>query len=103
MSFVLSHTPADMDFAFHTRSYAPSWEAWHKRFGHVSYTGLLILLVKCLVDGFEVDTSSPKPDCVACTEAKLTVTPYSPSSKRNTKPGELTHVDLWGKYDKASI
>ena len=29
--------------------------------------------------------------------------PYGSSSERFTKPGELIHVDLWGKYDKSSI
>jgi len=56
-----------------------------------------------MVDGFSVDLSSPQPDCVACTEAKMTVSPYGPTTKCHTKVGELTHVDLWGKYEKASI
>ena len=56
-----------------------------------------------MVDGLNVDTSTDKPDCVACTEAKLACAPYSPTVKRFTKPGELVHVDLWGKYNKASI
>jgi hypothetical protein len=42
-------------------------------------------------------------DCVACTEAKMMTSPYGPSEKCFTHVGELTHVDLWGKYDKASI
>jgi Integrase core domain len=69
----------------------------------VSYAGLQYLLDKHIVNGFDVDMSTDKPDCVACTEAKLTVKPYGPSGKSFTKPGKLTHVDLWGKYDKASI
>jgi len=70
---------------------------------HVSYTYLQLLYDKCLVDGFIVDLSSPKPDCVACTEAKHSATPYGPSAKRYMKVGKLMHIDLWGKYDKASI
>ena len=56
-----------------------------------------------LVDGIQVDTKSPKPDCIACTEAKLFEAPYGPTSHTETKIRELTHVDLWGKYDIRSI
>jgi hypothetical protein len=35
---------------------AQSWETWHKRFGHISYSGLQKLLDEKLVDGFTVDT-----------------------------------------------
>src|SRR5712691_4155566 len=103
MSFALSKAPADADFSFNAQSHKPTWETWHLRFGHISYTCLLLLFLTRLADGFDVDLTSPRPDCVACTEAKLTVAPHGPSSKRLTKPGELTHVDLWGKYDKNSI
>ena len=103
MSFVLAHAPHDTDFAFHIVTRLPSWADWHRCFGHVSYSGLQHLHDKLLVDGFVVDLSTEKPDCVACTEAKMTVTPYGPSAKRYTKVRELMHVDLWGKYDKALI
>jgi len=55
------------------------------------------------MDGLQIDMHSSKPDCVACTEAKLFEAPYGPASGCQTKPGELTHMDLWGKYDVASI
>jgi gag-polypeptide of LTR copia-type/Integrase core domain/GAG-pre-integrase domain len=82
---------------------AQSWETWHKRFGHVGYSGLQKMLDKNLVNGFSVDKNSLKPDCIACTEAKKSVEPFEKSSDRNTEPGDLTHIDLWGKYDIASI
>jgi hypothetical protein len=50
-----------------------------------------------------VDTKSPKLDCIPCTEAKLFEAPYGPATGMETKVGELTHVDLWGKYDIKSI
>ena len=56
-----------------------------------------------LVEGLHINLNSPKPDCIACTEAKLSEAPYGPASKWQTRPGELTHMDLWGKYDVASI
>ena len=55
------------------------------------------------MDGLQIDTNSPKLDCVACTEVKLSESPYGPMLGCLTKPGELTHMDLWGKYDVASI
>ena len=105
MSFVLAEPPADTDFAFHTSIQSPlaSWEDWHKHYAHVSYSGLKILLDKNLMKTFRVNTDTPKPDCIACTEAKMTTTPYGPSTKRFTLLGKLTHIDLWGKYNKASI
>jgi hypothetical protein len=80
-----------------------TWETWHKRYGHIGYSGLQKLYDLKLVDGFTVDTRTPKPDCVACTEAKQTEEPFNKSSDRVTEPGELTHIDVWGKYSVASI
>ena len=76
----------------------PTWETWHRRFGHVGYTGLQKLLDGKMVEGFTVDVDSPKPNCIACTEAKQHVEPFPKSSIRKTEAGELTHIDLWGKY-----
>lgn len=84
---------------FVTNEPAQSWETWHKRFGHIGYSGLQQMLDHDLVDGFSVDTQTPKPDCVTCTEAKQSVEPFGPHSDRKTKPGDLTHIDLWGKFD----
>jgi hypothetical protein len=81
----------------------PSWETWHRRFGHVGYTGLQKLHELGLADGFDVDTRTPKPDCVACTEGKLTVKPFDKSAMHTKEVGELTHIDLWGKYDTTSL
>ena len=50
-----------------------------------------------------MDMKSPKLDCIPCIEAKLFKAPYDPASGAETKIGELTHVDLWGKYDIKSI
>jgi hypothetical protein len=44
-----------------------------------------------------------KPDCIACTEAKMSQAPYGLIKEKLSKLGELTHVDLWGKYDIESI
>jgi Integrase core domain len=50
-----------------------------------------------------MDETSLKPDCIACIEVKQSERPFRQSSKRKMKPGEMTHMDLWGKYDIASI
>jgi hypothetical protein len=91
------------DCAFNVASPSITWETWHRRFGHVGYSGIKKLLDNQLVDGLEIDMNSPKPDCIACTEAKLSEAPYGPASEQQMKPGELTHMDLWGKYDISSI
>ena len=52
---------------------------------------------------YQISFQLLKAPVVACTEAKMTISPYGPTTKCHTKVGELTHVDLWGKYDKASI
>jgi hypothetical protein len=53
-----------MPHVLHATEHAQSWETWHKRYGHIGYTGLQKLLDNKLVDGFVVDTASAKPDCV---------------------------------------
>ncbi len=80
-----------------------SWEIWHRRFSHISYNSLQKLHDLKLVDGFNVDTRTPKPDCIACTEAKQHQEPFNKNIHRDTEPGDLTHIDLWGKYSIRSI
>jgi hypothetical protein len=80
-----------------------SWETWHKRLGHVSYRGMKELLNKNLVCGLKINEDTPKPDCMACTEAKLAIEPYKKKLHTQRIPGELTHIDVWGKYNVVSI
>ena len=56
-----------------------------------------------LVDGFNVNTQTQKPDCIACTKSKQTVKPFGKPTEKKTEPGELTHINLWGKYSVKSI
>ena len=86
-----------------TSEHAQSWETWHKCYGHIGYTGLQKLLDNKLVNGFVVDTTSAKPNCIPCKEAKQTTEPFKGVSHQDIIPGELTHIDLWGKYDVTSI
>jgi len=82
---------------------AQSWETWHKRYGHIGYSGLQKILDNNMVEGLEIDMNTPKPDCVACTEAKQNVEPFPKENNRKTQTGDLTHIDLWGKYSIKSI
>jgi len=82
---------------------AQSWETWHQCFGHISYSGLQKLHDLKLTDGFNVNTCTAKPDCITCTEAKQLKEPFNKITKCNTKSGELTHIDLWGKYSIHSL
>jgi IS30 family transposase len=72
-------------------------------FGHVGYSGPKKLLKGKMVDRFNVNIHSPKLRCIACTEAKQHREPFPKSTTRKTEPGELTHIDLWGKYTIKSI
>jgi hypothetical protein len=38
-----------------------------------------------------------------CIEAKHSRKPFGPSTDRDSSLGELTHIDLWGKYNITSI
>jgi hypothetical protein len=62
------------------------------------------LLDHQLVTGLDIDLESPQYDCIACTQAKQHVTPFATATAQiRTKVGELTHMDLWGKYPVQSI
>jgi hypothetical protein len=77
--------------SFASTESAQSWETWHKHYGHIGYSGLQKLLDNNMVEGLEIDTNTPKPDCVACTEAKQNVEPFPKVNNRNMQTGDLTH------------
>jgi len=79
------------------------WMTWHKRFGHIGFSGLRKLINDNLVDGMSVDRDSPVPVCDACIAGKHSVHPFGDSRSRAQVPGQITHLDLWGKYDVTSI
>ncbi|GBE86810.1 hypothetical protein SCP_1000520 [Sparassis crispa] len=48
-----------------------SWESWHRRYGHLGFTGLEKLYKENLVEGLTVDENSmPLTQCEACIQAK---------------------------------
>ena len=95
-------TPVSHTFA--TTEPFTSWEMWHRRYGHLGISSIQTLLDKKFVTGLDIDLQSPKYDCEACTLAKQQVAPFPKAATlKVTKPGELTHTDLWGKYPVQSI
>ena len=94
---------ATSNLSFATTQEKPSWETWHRHFGHVSYDGLRKLLRGNFVDGLNVDEDSPQLECVTCVESKMAEEPYRGLPERQMNPGALTHIDVWGKYDVTSI
>ena len=90
-------------YVFASQMGKQTWEIWHKRYGHISHGGLKRLKDLDLVHGLNVDERSYMPDCVACTEAKLAHELYKPVERITRIPGNLTHIDVWGKYDIVSI
>lgn len=96
--------PKAISYAFNTSEQLLTWETWHKRYGHLGLSSIQTLLEKNLVTGLKLDPQSPKYECAACTQAKQHVTPFLKASiEVCTKPGEITHTDLWGKYSVQSI
>jgi hypothetical protein len=56
------------------------------------------------LEGFTVNANTPTPDCISCTEAKQAVKPFpSRTEPVQRNKGEITHMDLWGKYNVTSI
>jgi hypothetical protein len=75
-----------------------TWDAWHRRMGHLAKSGLERLVREDLVEGLTVDNDSPPlSQCEACVKAKMTTKPYPQEAQnRREDPGELTHSDIWG-------
>jgi len=71
--------------------------------GHIGYDTLRYMCCQQFVEGLLIDQMSPILDCIACIQAKQMVKLFGPLTQRNTSPGELTHINLWGKYDISSI
>jgi GAG-pre-integrase domain/Integrase core domain len=82
-----------------------SWGEAHRRFGHLSISGLKTLFNSDMVTGIKVDPDSNQDlACEACIQAKLHHQSFPKlSNNRAGKPGDLTHSDLWGPARTTSI
>jgi len=96
-------TPSWNDASYPAVKQPKTWDVWHRCFTHISISGLHRLFDKQLVTGFYVDCESTFSDCMACTEAKQSVIPFNKTLDHDTEPGELTHINIWGKYSVSSI
>ena len=69
---------------------------WHRKFGHIGVSRLQCTKKGGLVDGFEMPKDKSIFDCTACMKVKQTQNPFPRQTvTHTTKPGELTHTDLW--------
>jgi hypothetical protein len=96
-------TPSRTDASYPVVEKLKAWDVWHRHFAHIGISGLRRLFNKQLVTGFNVDRESTFSDCEACTEAKQSVIPFNKTVDHDAEPGELTHIDIWGKYSVSSI
>ena len=104
----LLHARADLrnnDNAFASRVQGYSWDEWHKRYGHLSSSGLARARRENMVIGLNIDESTvPSPSCDACAEGKMKHRPFpSEASNRSDVPGERTMTDVWGPTKIKSI
>jgi len=89
---------------FNATDSSKSWEVWHRQFRHLGKSSIYTLYKKQLVTSLDIDLQSPKYDCETCTVANQTVKPFlTVLEKTPTKLGEVTHMDLWGKYSNPSM
>lgn len=82
-----------------------TWEEWHRRYGHLAYSGLERLKKAGMVTGLDIDgDAKPNGICEACVKAKLARRAFPKEATEKTeKPGELTFTDVWGPARIESI
>ena len=96
-------TPSWNDASYPTVETPKTWDIWHCCFTHISISSLHRLFNKQLVTGFHIDCESTFSDCIAYTKAKQSVILFNKTAGHDTELGELTHIDIWGKYSVSSI
>lgn len=76
---------------------------WHKRLGHLSYTGMCTLRKAnhLKFQDSEICENQLK-NCVPCLEGKQVAKPFPSSAKRATQPLELVHSDVCGPMSSCS-
>jgi len=86
-------------------SKAPTWDQWHRCFGHISISGLERLKRKGLVTGLTVDdTSIASPTCESCIQAKQAHRPFPKEAEQRVEiAGERIIGNVWGPARVKSI
>lgn len=75
-----------------------STDLWHSRLGHVSSSRLSFIAKNFL--NFSVESNNA---CHICPLAKQSRLPFSTSTISSTKPFDLIHCDIWGRYRHPSL
>ena len=83
----------------------PTWDQWHRRYGHISIAVLQQLKKEGLVSGLTINQSFiPSKMCKACIQAKQSHKPFPQEAKNRSKvPGERVLTDVWGPARVESI
>lgn len=84
-----------------------SAELWHRRYGHIGYSGLEKLVSGNLVTGInltpqEIKLAAASGVCGTCVDAKQTRQPFEAAEERSVKPLDLIHMDLCGPMAETS-
>ncbi|KDR75264.1 hypothetical protein GALMADRAFT_24757, partial [Galerina marginata CBS 339.88] len=81
-----------------------TWDSLHKKYGHLSISGLKKLIRDNLIEGLTVDSTEEFHQCEACIQGKQHHKSFPAESETRAKnPGELTHSDVWGPARETSI
>ena len=70
-----------------------STDLWHSRLGHVSPSRLSFIAKNFL--NFSVQSNNACPICPLAKQSRL---PFGTSAISSTKPFEIIHCDIWGRY-----
>jgi hypothetical protein len=81
---------------------------WHKRFGHIGYSGLERLVSSGMVTGInlgphEIKQAAASGVCGTCVDAKQTRMPFGAAEDKSAKPLDLIHMDLCGPMAETSL
>src|SRR5258708_23958003 len=56
-----------------------------------------------MVEGLNINMKTNTPECPACIQGKQMVHALKGQNTVCHEKGQITHMDLWGKYDVASV
>ena len=84
-----------------------SAELWHRRFGHIGYSGLERLVREEMVKGLSITPQEIQDAagdmCDTCTDAKQARKPFKAAEEKSTRILDLVHMDLCGPMPETSL
>lgn len=99
--YILERGHSGLFAALHSKSLKASYELWHSRLGHVSFSTISLLHK---LGHLYVTALMPKPTiCSPCLFSKSKRLSFSINEKRASFILELVHCDLWGPAPVQSI